>query len=161
MGKILVSACLLGDQVRYDGHHSLIKHPVISRWKDEGRLVKICPECAGGLPIPRAPSETQSKFPIMITDRSGEDVTPEFLMGAEKTLELAKKERVCCALMKARSPSCGNTQIYDGSFSGQLVEGSGVAASELLRNGIPVFNEHQLDELLQFVEQRQGEARSL
>lgn len=144
----------MGDQVRYDGRDNLIDHPVIKRWHDEGRLVKICPECAGGLSIPRAPSETQSKFPIMITDRTGEDVTPAFLMGAEKTLELAKKEHVCCALMKAKSPSCGNTQIYDGSFSGQLIEGSGVAASELLRSGIPVFNEHQLEELFQFVDQR-------
>lgn len=156
MGKILISACLLGEHVRYDGKHNLIKHPILSRWKDEGRLVKICPECVGGLPIPRSPSETQSKFPIMITSQGGDDVTPEFLKGAEKTLELAQNEHVCCALMKARSPSCGNTQIYDGTFSGQLTEGSGVAASELLRSGIPVFNEHQLDELFQFVEQRQG-----
>ncbi len=144
----------MGDRVRYDGRDNLLDHPVIKRWRDEGRLVKICPESVGGLPTPRAPSETQSKFPIMITDRTGEDVTPAFLMGAEKTLELAKKEHVCCALMKAKSPSCGNTQIYDGSFSGQLIEGSGVAASELLRSGIPVFNEHQLEELFQFVDQR-------
>lgn len=154
MGKILVSACLMGDSVRYDGGHSLIDHPMIQRWNDEGRLVKICPECSGGLPTPRPPAETQSKFPILITDRTGEDVTPAFLLGAEKTLERAKKEKVCCALMKANSPSCGNTQIYDGSFSGQLTEGSGAAASELLRNGIPVFNEHQLEDLFQFVSER-------
>jgi uncharacterized protein YbbK (DUF523 family) len=160
MGKILVSACLLGEQVRYDGKHSLIDHPVIRRWKEEGRLVKICPECAGGLPTPRAPAEAQSKFPIMITSRNGEDVTPEFLAGAEMTLELAQQEHVCCALMKARSPSCGNAQIYDGSFSGRLVEGSGVAAAELLRSGIPVFNEHQLDALFQFVQECQSTGRA-
>lgn len=159
MGKILVSACLLGDKVRYDGNDNLINHPTIKQWQDEGRLVKVCPECAGGMHTPRAPAETQSQFPILITDRTGEDVTPAFLTGAEKTLELAQTEHVCCALMKARSPSCGNTQIYDGSFSGQLVDGSGVAASELLRNGIPVFNETQLEELFQFVDQRQGLAQ--
>ncbi|MGB0467010.1 MAG: DUF523 domain-containing protein [Pontibacterium sp.] len=156
MRKILISACLFGEQVRYDGKHSLINHPIIARWKAEGRLVKICPECAGGLPTPRSPSEIQSKFPILITSQDAQDVTPEFLTGAEKTLELAKQEHVCCALMKARSPSCGNTQIYDGSFSGKLVADSGIAASELLRNGIPVFNEHQLEDMFRFIEARQS-----
>lgn len=144
----------MGDQVRYDGRHNLLDHPKVKQWFSEGRVVKICPESAGGLPTPRPPAETQSKFPIMITDRTGQDVTPEFLMGAEQTLDLARRESVCCALMKARSPSCGNVQIYDGSFSGELVEGSGVAASELMRNGIPVFNENQLDEMIDFIDQR-------
>jgi uncharacterized protein YbbK (DUF523 family) len=79
-------------------------------------------------------------------------VTPEFLSGAEKTLELARQHDCCCALMKARSPSCGNQEIYDGSFSGTLITAPGVAADELIRHGLPVFNEHQLDALIQFVE---------
>lgn len=152
MKKILISACMLGERVRYDGEHSLIDHPTLRHWHNEGRLVPICPEVAGGLKTPRAPAETQSKHPILITTESGEDVTPQFLEGAEKTLELAENEHVCCALMKAKSPSCGNQRIYDGTFSGQLVDGAGVAAAELIRNGIPVFNEHQLDELFEFVE---------
>lgn len=152
MKKILISACMLGEHVRYDGGHSLIDHPILKHWHAQGRLISICPEIAGGLSTPRAAAETQSKHPILITTASGEDVTPQFLEGAEKTLELAQSEHVCCALMKAKSPSCGNQRIYDGSFSGQLIEGSGVAAAELMRNGIPVFNENQLDELFAFVE---------
>lgn len=152
MKKILVSACMLGDNVRYDGGNHLIKHPIIQRWKQEGRLVTICPEIAGGLPTPRPPAETQCKFPIFITTRDGKDVTPEFLTGAEKALEMARRENVACALMKAKSPSCGNKRIYDGNFTNTLIEGSGVAAAELIRNGIPVFSEKELDDLFAFIE---------
>lgn len=152
MDKILVSACLMGAKVRYDGRDNLLEHPALQRWKAQGRLLMVCPESLGGLPTPRPPAETQSRFPILVTTREGDDVTPEFLAGAEATLKLAKQHNVCCALMKSRSPSCGNTQIYDGSFSGTLTEAPGVAADELIRNGIPVFNEHQLEELIRFVE---------
>lgn len=153
MRKILISACLLGEKVRYDGRDNLLNHPMIKRWQAEGRLVPVCPESQGGLPTPRPPAETQSRFPILVTTRDGEDVTPQFLRGAEKTLELARQHNCCCALMKARSPSCGNREIYDGSFSGQLINAPGIAAEELIRNGIPVFNEHQMDELIRFLEQ--------
>lgn len=153
MRKILISACLLGEKVRYDGRDNLLDHPMIKRWQAEGRLVPVCPESQGGLPTPRPPAETQSRFPILVTTRDGEDVTPQFLLGAEKTLELARQHDCCCALMKARSPSCGNREIYDGSFSSQLINAPGIAAEELIRNGIPVFNEHQMDELIRFLEQ--------
>lgn len=152
MKKILISACMLGDNVRYDGGNHLINHPTLQRWRQEGRLIPICPEVAGGLSTPRPKAETQCKFPILITTDKGDDVTPEFLMGAERTLELAQQEGVCCALMKAKSPSCGNQRIFDGNFNDTLIEGAGVAAAELLRNGIPVFNEKQINELINFVE---------
>ncbi|WP_027856431.1 DUF523 domain-containing protein [Marinobacterium jannaschii] len=151
MDKILVSACLMGEKVRYDGNHNALNHPLLQRWQDQGRLIRICPESAGGLPTPRPPAEAQSQFPIHITSRQGDDLTPEFLQGAELTLELAKANQVCCALMKAKSPSCGNNEIYDGNFSGTLTKGSGVAAAELIRSGIPVFNETQIDQLIEFV----------
>lgn len=143
---------MLGENVRYDGGHHLINHPILKKWNEEGRFVPICPEVAGGLGTPRKPAETQCKFPILITTQDGIDVTPQFLTGAEKTLETAKREQVCCALMKAKSPSCGNQRIYDGSFTSTLTDGSGVAAAELIREGIPVFNEKQLNELFAFVE---------
>lgn len=152
MKKILISACMLGENVRYDGGHHKINHPTLVRWQKEGRLVPICPELAGGMSIPRPAAETQCKFPILITTKSGDDVTPEFLQGAEKTLDIAKREGVACALMKAKSPSCGNNRIYDGNFTNTLIEGAGVAAAELLRNGIPVFSEKQLPELIAFIE---------
>lgn len=153
MSKVLISACLLGAKVRYDGRDNLLEHPVLQRWQEQGRLVTVCPESQGGLPTPRPPAETQTRFPILVTTRDGEDVTPQFLQGAEKALELAQQYDCCCALMKSRSPSCGNQEIYDGSFSGKLISAPGIAAGELIRNGIPVFNEHQLDELIRFVEQ--------
>ncbi|WP_417532785.1 DUF523 domain-containing protein [Marinobacterium stanieri] len=153
MNKILVSACLMGAKVRYDGRDNLLDHPVLKRWHEEGRIVSVCPETLGGLPTPRPPAEIQSRFPILVTTKDDEDVTPEFLSGAEETLDLARRYDCSCALMKARSPSCGSRETYDGSFSGELVEAPGVAAGELLQNGIPVFNEYQLDELIRFVEQ--------
>ena len=152
MDKILVSACLLGAKVRYDGRDNLLEHSALKRWKKQGRLVMVCPESLGGLPTPRAPAEIQSRFPIFVTTQTGEDVTSEFLSGAEEVLKIAKQNHVCCALMKSRSPSCGNMNTYDGSFSGTLSDAPGVAAAELIRHGIPVFNEHQIDELIRFVE---------
>lgn len=154
MEKILVSACLLGSEVRYDGNHSLIEHPVISRWKQEGRLIAVCPEVMGGLPTPRAPAEVQSRFPLLVTDRDGQDCTPQFLAGAELASDVARANNCCCALMKARSPSCGNRSTYNGEFSGKLVNAPGVTANELIREGTPVFNEEEIDQLIRFVESR-------
>jgi len=152
MKKILISACMFGQPVRYDGNHnSVMEHPTLALWQEEGRLVPICPEISGGLKTPRPAAEAQSRFPILITTCEGEDVTPEFLLGAEMALECAQEHDVCCALMKARSPSCGNDQIYDGNFDGTLIPGSGAAAAELIQAGIPVFNENQLDALFAFV----------
>lgn len=162
MKKILISACMHGARVRYDGrHNSIMEHPAVARWQAEGRLVPICPEVAGGLPTPRPPAEAQSHFPILITTAEGEDVTPQFLLGAEIALETAQEHEVCCALMKARSPSCGNNQVYNGSFDGTLVPGSGAAAAELIRAGIPVFNENQLDQLINFVDELEHPERIL
>lgn len=151
--KILISACLLGNKVRYDGKDNLIDNPHLTRWLEQGRLIPVCPEIEGGLPTPRCPAEIQSKFPLRITSFTGEDVTPEFLNGAEKTLELAQQNECCCALLKSRSPSCGNLEVYDGNFNGTIKAGSGATADELMRNGIPVYSERQLDQLIEFIDQ--------
>lgn len=152
MKKILVSACFLGQKVRYDGCASLLEHPQIQQWLDEGRFVPFCPEVAGGLPIPREPAEITSKHPVMVVNIVGEDVTPQFLHGAELAVEKVKETQACCALLKSRSPSCGNREVYDGSFSGTITQGSGVTAAELQRHGIPVFNEREIDHLIAFIE---------
>lgn len=154
MDKILVSACLMGAKVRYDGHSNLLDHPAIQRWKDEGRLVVACPEVLGGLPTPRPPAEIQSRFPILVTTADSQDLTPQFLAGAELTADIAHQHDCCCALMKANSPSCGNRKTYDGSFSRQLVNAPGIAANELIRQGIPVFNEHEINSLIEFIDSR-------
>jgi uncharacterized protein YbbK (DUF523 family) len=152
MTKVLISSCLLGFNVRYDGRNSLVEHPLIQKLKQEERLIPFCPEVAGGLPTPRAPAEIVSRHPILIQTDCGQDVTPEFLHGAELALEKAKSVGACCALLKSRSPSCGNRESYDGTFSGTLIPESGVAAAELQRSGIPVFSELELEQLEEFLD---------
>ncbi|WP_312380642.1 DUF523 domain-containing protein [Pseudomonas oryzihabitans] len=150
MEKILVSRCLLGHRVRYDGGaHG--PFDLLGVWQLEGRIVPLCPEVAGGLPTPRPPAEIpggqggavlDGRLPVM-TD-GGEDVTAAFVAGAEAALELIARHGIRLAVLKARSPSCGNLENYDGSFSGTRVAGEGVTAAALKRAGVAVFNETEL-----------------
>ena len=150
MEKLLVSRCLLGHRVRYDGGaHG--PYDLLQQWQAEGRIVPLCPEVAGGLPTPRAPAEIaggqggdvlEGRLPVL-TD-SGADVTAAFIGGAEAALRLVRQHDLRIAVLKARSPSCGNTHNYDGSFSGTLVAGEGVTAALLRRHGVRVFDESQL-----------------
>jgi uncharacterized protein YbbK (DUF523 family) len=150
MEKILVSRCLLGHPVRYDGGaHG--PFGLLERWQQEGRIVPLCPEVAGGLPTPRAAAEIaggqgaqvlDGHLPVLTLD--GEDVTAAFVEGAEQALALVAKYGIRLALLKARSPSCGNRENYDGSFSGTRVAGEGVTAAALRRAGVRVFSEEEL-----------------
>ncbi len=150
MQKILVSRCLLGQRVRYDGGaHG--PFAVLERWQQEGRVVPLCPEVAGGLPTPRAPAEIaggqgaqvlDGRIPVLTVD--GEDVSAAFVAGAEQALALVAQHAIGIALLKARSPSCGNRENYDGSFSGTQVAGEGVTAAALRRAGVQVFSEEEL-----------------
>lgn len=152
MHRILVSRCLLGHRVRYDGGaHGPFDQ--LQQWLDEGRVVAVCPEVAGGLPTPRPPAEINGgqgaavldgRVPVLTVE--GEDVTAAFVDGAEQALRLVREHDIRLALLKARSPSCGNLENYDGSFSGVRVPGEGVTAALLKRAGVKVFNEMQLDE---------------
>jgi len=147
MKKILISACLLGQPVRYDGKRKAIVDDRIQLWLKQGRLIAVCPEVAGGLTIPRAPAEIQSNGQI-ITEQN-KDVTLAFQNGALAALQLAKQHQCNLALLKANSPSCGSGKTYDGSFSQHLIERDGISAKLLKENGIQVFSEFQLDELAQ------------
>lgn len=151
MHKVLVSRCLLGHPVRYDGgsHRPL---SLLERWQREGRIVPLCPEVAGGLPTPRPPAEIPGGQGAAVLDgqravitREGVDVSRAFLLGAEAALALVQAHGICLAVLKARSPSCGNHENYDGSFSGRRVPGEGVTAAALRRAGVLVFNEDELD----------------
>ncbi len=142
MAKILVSNCLLGCECRYKGDGCLCEK-ILELAKDH-TIIGVCPEQAGGLPTPRAPSEIQGDK--LITSK-GEDVTKQYLRGANTALFLAKLNKVDFAILKAKSPSCGKGIIYDGTFSGKLTSGNGVTAKLLLDNGIPVYNENELDKL--------------
>ena len=150
--KVLVSRCLLGHRVRYDGGASG-PYGQLARWQDEGRIIALCPEVAGGLPTPRAPAEIpggqgldvlNGKAPVMTSE--GEDVTAAFMDGAQQALALVTRHGIRVAILKANSPSCGNVQTYDGSFSGVKVEGQGVTAALLAGAGVQVFSELQLDD---------------
>jgi uncharacterized protein YbbK (DUF523 family) len=142
VAKILVSACLMGEKVRYDGNDNLLQHPLMQRWQQEQRLLMICPEVAGGLSVPRAPAE---QIGTRIITCDGADVTAAFQRGAWRAQRLAQQQGVVMAILKARSPSCGVGQIYDGSFSRRLIAGDGVTAAALRQLGIAVFSELQLD----------------
>lgn len=152
MQKILVSRCLLGHRVRYDGGASG-PFDQLQQWVDEGRVVPLCPEVAGGLPTPRAAAEIPGGQGLEVLDgqavvitNDGADVSAEFLSGAYQALGLVQKHDIRIAVLKANSPSCGNLLTYDGTFSGVKVSGEGVTAALLRRHGVQVFNELQLPE---------------
>ncbi|WDH22593.1 DUF523 domain-containing protein [Pseudomonas chlororaphis] len=152
MHKILVSRCLLGHRVRYDGGASG-PFDQLARWQAEGRVVALCPEVAGGLPTPRAAAEIPGGQGGEVLDglarvitTEGEDVSAEFLSGARQALELVREHGIRIAVLKANSPSCGNLLTYDGSFSGGKVSGEGVTAALLKRAGVQVFSELELAE---------------
>ena len=140
---VLVSACLLGVNCRYDGKGQAI--PRLEELLDACEVIPVCPEQLGGLPTPRTPSE---RVGAKVLARDGADVTDAFARGAAETLRLARLTGVRLALLKARSPSCGAGEIYDGSFTGRTVPGSGVAAQALIDAGVQVYNEGQIDPLL-------------
>ncbi|MGJ7516653.1 DUF523 domain-containing protein [Pseudomonas baetica] len=155
MQKILVSRCLLGHRVRYDGGASG-PFDQLQLWFDEGRIVPLCPEVAGGLPTPRAAAEIpggqgvdvlEGHASVMTTE--GKDVSAQFLSGAYQALELVRKHDIRIAVLKANSPSCGNLLTYDGTFSGVKVSGEGVTAALLKRHGVQVFSELELAEAAQ------------
>ncbi len=149
--RILVSRCLLGEAVRYDGG-AQGPFALLQRWQAEGRVVPLCPEVAGGLPTPRPPAEIPGgqgaavlSGARQVLTAAGEDVSAAFLRGAEAALALVRQHGIRMAVLKARSPSCGNLENYDGSFSGTRVAGEGVTAAALRLAGVQVFNEEQLD----------------
>lgn len=151
--SVAVSACLLGEPCRYDGSSKPCRAALWLRELPNVTVVPICPEVAGGLPTPRPASEIVGSGPDRrVVDDQGNDRTKAFGIGAQKVLELMRESGCTAAVLKAKSPSCGIGRIYDGSFSGQLVAGNGVAAELLLAAGIPVMDEAQLESL----EEREG-----
>lgn len=158
MEKVLVSACLLGNPVRYNGAALPFEDRTLTQWQKEGRLVLICPEVAGGLPVPRARAEIVSGDGLQVLNGrtrviniNGRDVTVSFVAGAHKALELAGIYQIKLAVFKEGSPSCGSDYIYDGSFSGIKKPGKGVAAALLEKNGICVFSERKILEAKKYL----------
>ena len=162
MQKILISACFLANPVRYDGTAYDIKNKVslealsiISCWQDQGRLLAICPEMSGGLPVPRPAAEiiqtegvpvkemAQAKA-VQVQTQSWVDVSSEFIRGAERALALCQAENIKLAVLTESSPSCGSSWIYDGQFSRSKIPGEGVTTALLRKHGIQVFGQFEL-----------------
>ena len=141
--KLLISACLLGLNCKYSGCNNYLH--IVEALRDRYELVPVCPECMGGLPIPHDPAE---RVGDKVISRSGADVTAPFQRGAELTLRRAQQTGARLALLKERSPSCGHGAIYDGTFTGTVVPGSGVTAALLAKNGVMVYGESRIKELL-------------
>lgn len=141
--KILISACLLGEPCRYDGKSKPCIN--IEPLKEKYELIPVCPECMGGLNTPRNACEIVGE---RVLTEQGKDCTAEYTKGAKEVLRLCKENDCTVAVLKARSPSCGCGEIYDGSFTKTLTIGNGITAELLIKNGIAVFNENQLDGLL-------------
>lgn len=133
---LLVSACLAGMPCRWDCAAKTNERVV--KLIAKGLAIPVCPEQLGGLTTPREPSEIRQD---RVVSKSGEDVTAQFARGADIVVEIAKRYACTEAILKSKSPSCGSGRIYDGSFSGRLIEGDGVAAAALKANGIAVYSE--------------------
>lgn len=133
---ILISACLCGVICRYDGNGYRVE--ALAGLYEQGQALAICPEVEGGLETPRPPCEIIGE---RVLDREGRDVTENFRLGAQKTLELARRHGVQLAILKERSPSCGSRVIYDGTFTGRRISGQGIAAALLGGAGIQVCSE--------------------
>ena len=146
MEKLLISACMLGISCRYDGKSKLaVTDEELRALNEKYQLVPFCPEIYGGLPTPRVPSERVGEEVIM---KDGTRVTDNFKKGASEALKLCRGLDIKKALLKAKSPSCGKGEIYDGSFSGTLRPGNGVCTEFLLENGIEVYTENEIFELI-------------
>ncbi|MBF59444.1 MAG: hypothetical protein CME80_17275 [Halomonas sp.] len=151
--RVLMSACLLGKKVRYDGGALSVDDQIVEQWRSEGRIVSVCPEVESGMSIPRPPAEIFKgsgkgvlNGEVDVIEKGGAKVTSDFLAGASIALNLCHKFDIDVAVLAEFSPSCGSTAIYDGSFMGKKVPGMGVTAALLRENGIHVFSQYEIAE---------------
>lgn len=165
MNKILMSACLLGEKVRYNGEARVAEDPIVSRWISEGRVVPVCPEVEAGMGIPRNPAEIFGgdgkavlRGKAAVIERNGTEVTDFFVWGAHMALDLCQKLNIRFAVLTESSPSCGSTTIYDGSFSGKKNKGMGVTAALLTEQGIQVFSQHSIPDVERLIRRQISES---
>ena len=144
MKKILISACLVGDKVRYDGKGNY--HPLIKELLQKYELVPFCSEVEGGLSIPRIPSEIQKDGKVI--NKNGKDVTNNYLEGAIKAYNLCLYLGIDTVILKDGSPACGVYKIHDGNFKGNKIIGQGITAKYLSSRGIKVYSEDDIESLI-------------
>ena len=143
MEKILISACLVGDNVKYNGGNNL--SPKIDALLEKYELIPFCPEVEGGLSIPRTPAERKDG---RVITQDGEDVSDAYMRGAELAFNICLYLKIKKVILKEKSPSCGSKIIYDGTFSHKEIPGMGVTAEYLKEKGIEVYSEDDIDSLL-------------
>lgn len=150
--KILISACLLGRRVRYDGKTLAVSSQILQQWLKADRVVTICPEADAGMGVPRLPAEITGGdgFDVLsgyanVVNEVGLDVTDKFILGANLALSLCQQHDISVAVLSESSPSCGSTTIYDGHFRRHKITGKGVTVALLEKNGIQVFNQFELE----------------
>ena len=141
--KIMISACLAGENCKYNGGNN--QNPKVLQLMEKHEVILVCPEQMGGLPTPRVPAEIKDG---VVTAKDGRIVDKEFRAGAEKCLEIAGRERPDLIVLQPRSPSCGVKQRYDGTFTGTLTEGAGVTAQLLMENGFSCVDADDLEKVL-------------
>ncbi|WP_149715494.1 DUF523 domain-containing protein [Campylobacter concisus] len=142
--KVLISACLAGINCKFNGENNLLDSGILDEISKKYHLLFVCPEVFGGLSTPREPAEMKGG---LVVTKTAKDVSENFKFGAEICLKIAKLNGCKKAILKARSPSCGSGQIYDGSFTKKLIFGDGVAAKLLKENEILVFSEDEIGRL--------------
>ena len=138
---ILVSACLLGDNCKYNGGNN--RNARVLRYVQGHEVIPVCPEVLGGLPCPRKPVEWVGE---RVLTRDGDDCTENFRIGVQRALEVIADQQVDLAILQSRSPTCGVKQIYDGTFSGVRIDGQGVLAKALAARGIPLMDAEDVPE---------------
>jgi len=153
VNKILISACLLGDRVRYDGQSKLLDNGTLETLVSQQRVIKFCPEVGSGLPVPRPAAEIEGgdgsdvlTNQAKVITRDGRDVSNYFIEGAQQALALCREHNITVAVLTGISPSCGSQKIYDGSFRRKIRDGDGVTSALLKQHGIHVFDQHQLEQ---------------
>ncbi|NLR91828.1 DUF523 domain-containing protein [Flammeovirga agarivorans] len=140
--KYIISSCLVGVKCRYNATCSNTVNLV--DMIDSGEAIPVCPEVIAGLPTPREPVEIQQTDDgLKVTSKEGNDYTQQFLYSAEEVLKICKENNITKAILQSRSPSCGFGKIYDGTFSGKLIDGNGVVADKLFKNGINVVTDEE------------------
>lgn len=142
MEKLLISACLLGKNCKYNGKNNY--NPLVEELKKKYELIPVCPEVMGGLLTPRVPSEINGD---KVISKDGLDVTFNFLSGAYQVLQLKDIYNIKIAVLKDGSPSCGSTYIYDGTFTKTKKEGLGITAKLLKDNNVDIYSENEIEEL--------------
>ena len=164
MIRVLVSACLLGEKVRYNGADAASGSGILRDWVREDRVIPFCPEVAGGLGVPRPAAEIEGggagesvlDGTGSVRTQAGDVVTDAFLRGAERALQAALASGARLAVLKDGSPSCGSDFVHDGTFTGRRVPGAGVTAVLLRRSGIAVFSETRLEEAAEYLRGLEG-----